>query len=313
MLQADSEDSCKHWIASLQAGIDAAYNGTSHDNNEASDSYESCNTSISSNSPKSASQNTSTNNLCPSKSLKVLPIITGLSGNEICADCKSTDTKWASINLGITLCIECSGVHRSLGVHVSKVKSLILDAWDGEQIKLMLELGNNLLNSILEANVDERKVSRLNSMSSPAEREIFIKAKYVEKQFMVKTRENFPCGSEKLEQLSQQIASQENNLTKEMTPFLSDIYQNYLNLLFYSAAENTSLNFLSRALLRGANVDWRNPDDNGKTALHKSVESGSLPCCEYLLLNGAKVNLQDDQGRSPLHLAVERSNTGYWF
>lgn len=309
MLQADSEEGCKHWIASLQAGIDAAYNDTSQDSNEASDSFESCNTSISSNSPKSASQNTSINNLCPPRSHKVLPIITGLAGNEYCADCKSSDSKWASINLGITLCIECSGVHRSLGVHVSKVKSLILDAWDGEQIKLMLELGNNLLNSILEENVDERGVNRLNHSSSAAEREIFIKAKYIEKRFMKRKHANLSNGPESIKISSDKKSSSENNHTKELSSNLPDC-QNHLNLLLYSAAKNANLNSMCKAVLRGANVDWSNTDDDNQTPLHKSVENDTLPCCEYLILNGAKVNFQDNHGRSPLHLAVDRGNTG---
>lgn len=39
------------------------------------------------------------------------------------------DPEWASLNLGILMCIECSGVHRNLGSHISKVRSLGLDDW----------------------------------------------------------------------------------------------------------------------------------------------------------------------------------------
>ena len=53
-------------------------------------------------------------------------------GNDKCADCNSKKPKWASINMGIMLCIECSGIHRSLGVHISKVRSVTLDDWEPE-------------------------------------------------------------------------------------------------------------------------------------------------------------------------------------
>ena len=59
-------------------------------------------------------------------------------GNDKCADCGSKKPKWASINLGIMLCIECSGIHRSLGVHISKVRSVTLDDWDAELQKVCL-------------------------------------------------------------------------------------------------------------------------------------------------------------------------------
>jgi hypothetical protein len=54
-----------------------------------------------------------------------------------CALCvRCTDPDWASINLGITLCIECAGVHRSLGAHITKVRSLDLDDWEIHDIRV---------------------------------------------------------------------------------------------------------------------------------------------------------------------------------
>ena len=49
-------------------------------------------------------------------------------------DCGEADPSWASINLGIMMCIECSGIHRSMGVHLSKVRSVTLDSWDTELV-----------------------------------------------------------------------------------------------------------------------------------------------------------------------------------
>ena len=54
--------------------------------------------------------------------------------NKYCADCDSKGPRWASWNLGIFLCIRCAGIHRKLGVHITKVKSINLDQWTAEQI-----------------------------------------------------------------------------------------------------------------------------------------------------------------------------------
>lgn len=49
--------------------------------------------------------------------------------NKLCADCKRSSPSWASINLGVFVCIKCSGCHREIGVHITKIKSTNLDLW----------------------------------------------------------------------------------------------------------------------------------------------------------------------------------------
>lgn len=70
--------------------------------------------------------------------------------NNYCADCGTEAPEWASINLGILICIKCSGIHRQLGTHISKVRSTTLDTWDKELRLLMLSLGNTNGNRIFE-------------------------------------------------------------------------------------------------------------------------------------------------------------------
>jgi Arf-GAP/coiled-coil/ANK repeat/PH domain-containing protein len=53
---------------------------------------------------------------------KPIDVLQRVCGNDKCADCGAPEPDWASLNLGVLVCIECSGVHRNLGVHISKVK-----------------------------------------------------------------------------------------------------------------------------------------------------------------------------------------------
>jgi len=62
--------------------------------------------------------------------------------NKYCSDCGAKGPRWASWNLGVFLCIRCAGIHRNLGVHISKVKSVNLDSWTPEQMANMQDWGN---------------------------------------------------------------------------------------------------------------------------------------------------------------------------
>ena len=57
-------------------------------------------------------------------------------GNDRCVDCCKRGPRWASANLGVFMCIDCSGIHRALGVHISFVRSVNLDSWTTKQVEV---------------------------------------------------------------------------------------------------------------------------------------------------------------------------------
>ncbi|XP_044287735.1 arf-GAP with GTPase, ANK repeat and PH domain-containing protein 1 isoform X4 [Varanus komodoensis] len=85
-----------------------------------------------------------------------LQSIRNIRGNSRCVDCEVQNPDWASLNLGALMCIECSGIHRNLGTHLSRVRSLDLDDWPIELIKVMSSIGNELANSVWEENTQGR-------------------------------------------------------------------------------------------------------------------------------------------------------------
>mmetsp|Transcript_32202 Transcript_32202/g.53795 ORF Transcript_32202/g.53795 Transcript_32202/m.53795 type:complete len:301 (-) Transcript_32202:10-912(-) len=66
-----------------------------------------------------------------------------LPGNHICCDCDAKNPQWASVSLGVFMCLECSGRHRALGVHISFVRSVSMDSWNDKQIQKMRVGGND--------------------------------------------------------------------------------------------------------------------------------------------------------------------------
>ncbi|GFZ12561.1 ARF-GAP domain 5 [Actinidia rufa] len=112
------------------------------------------------------------------KHRKILEGLLKLPENRECADCKSKGPRWASVNLGIFICMECSGIHRSLGVHISKVRSATLDTWLPEQVAFIQTMGNEKSNSYWEAELPPN-YDRVGI-------ENFIRAKYEEKRWIPK-------------------------------------------------------------------------------------------------------------------------------
>ncbi|CAN6230738.1 unnamed protein product [Urochloa humidicola] len=106
------------------------------------------------------------------------------SENRICADCSAPDPKWASANIGVFICVKCSGVHRSLGTHISKVLSVTLDKWTDNEVESIIEVGgNSSANAIYEAFLPEG-YQKPHPDSSQEEREKFIRSKYELQEFL---------------------------------------------------------------------------------------------------------------------------------
>eukprot|EP00727_Mastigamoeba_balamuthi_P011473 m51a1_g6949 hypothetical protein (1524) ;mRNA; r:14698-23684 len=116
---------------------------------------------------------------------RLLPIIE-MAGNDVCADCGEPKPCWASTNLGVLLCLKCSGAHRSLGTGVSKVRSLVMDTrcWDDAAvIATMLGVGNAASNARWEAGLASSGDTKPGPQTLLAERTRFIASKYAEGKY----------------------------------------------------------------------------------------------------------------------------------
>ncbi|KIR38322.1 stromal membrane-associated protein [Cryptococcus deuterogattii 99/473] len=103
---------------------------------------------------------------------KILRELVKQPSNKNCADCKRNDTRWASWNLGVFLCIRCSGIHRSMGTHISKVKSIDLDIWTPEQMESIQKWGNKRANVYWERHLKAGHIPPDHKIES------FIRSKY---------------------------------------------------------------------------------------------------------------------------------------
>uniref|UniRef100_A0AAY5E822 Arf-GAP with coiled-coil, ANK repeat and PH domain-containing protein n=1 Tax=Electrophorus electricus TaxID=8005 RepID=A0AAY5E822_ELEEL len=305
MLQAESEKLRQSWIQAVQASIASAYR-------ESPDNYYIERLDRTASPSTSSIDSASEPRERSARPDSVPQRVQGLPGNELCCDCGQADPRWASINLGILLCIECSGIHRSLGVHCSKVRSLTLDSWEPELLKLMCELGNGVINHIYEGTCEEQGLKKPGPNSPRQEKEAWIKAKYVEKKFLKKmaTGEALANGDRKPESHWSAKKCQRHNSAITAPKGQRKCRQEAVlasNTTLSSGNCEVSEDSSGEAELEPEASD---PEDGRElhpgSLLYKACRARNLPAMAEALALGADVNSanEEDEGKSPLIQAV---------
>ncbi|KAJ9141784.1 UBA domain-containing protein 3 [Pleurostoma richardsiae] len=116
-------------------------------------------------------------------------LVHSVPGNNVCADCGARNPAWASWSLGIFLCMRCATIHRKLGTHISKVKSLSMDSWSNEQVENMKKVGNTASNKSYNPQ-NKRPPVPIDADEADSTMERFIRQKYVTQGLSASRRHN---------------------------------------------------------------------------------------------------------------------------
>jgi len=275
---------------------------------------------------------------------KPIDLLRKVDGNNMCADCGASEPDWASLNLGALLCIECSGVHRNLGVHISKVRSLTLDVrvWEPSVINLFQSLGNMFVNNIWEemlpddnSSADGSDTSQYLSVSKPKHKDVFsakekfIHAKYVNKEFI---RNHSMDENQLAQQMWNSVAANDKkaaySLIVRSRPNVNLVYGEMPSSPFLTLGKalqqeqpasphdgsprffdcNSHDKISPREPLSPASTSSRTDDMEdtceGLSLFHLACRVADVGMVELLLQYGASVNMNDSRGRTPLHHCI---------
>ncbi|KAJ8333382.1 hypothetical protein SKAU_G00413900 [Synaphobranchus kaupii] len=195
--------------------------------------------------------------------------IRNVRGNSFCVDCEAASPDWASLNIGALICIECSGIHRNLGTHLSRVRSLDLDDWPVELSMVMAAIGNAMANSVWEGALEG--YTKPGADSTREEKERWIRAKYEQKLFLLSLpQSDVPLGQQLLRSVVE-----------------DDLRQAAL-LLAHGTKEEVNETY---------------GDGDGRTALHLSCAMANVVITQLLVWYGVDVKSRDARGQTPLAYA----------
>ncbi|CAD7014714.1 ARF GTPase-activating protein GIT2 [Ceratitis capitata] len=213
---------------------------------------------------------------------------------EVCGDCGASDPSWASINRGILLCSDCCSVHRSLGRHISMVKSLRQGTWEPSVLNFVNSLNAHGANSVWEHHLLDTNSSK-NDKGMPRVRKPnpkdplhpvksdFIKSKHVNLVFVLKS-----------------------NLQEE--GIISGVnLENELSRQLHASVRTSNLETSLRLLVQGANPNYFH-EEKRSTPLHVAAKFGQASQIELLVANGADINAIDGNGLTPLEVAKSNNH-----
>uniref|UniRef100_A0AAQ4QSA5 ArfGAP with GTPase domain, ankyrin repeat and PH domain 2 n=1 Tax=Gasterosteus aculeatus aculeatus TaxID=481459 RepID=A0AAQ4QSA5_GASAC len=213
-----------------------------------------------------------------------LQAIRNAKGNHLCVDCEAPNPTWASLNLGALICIECSGIHRNLGTHLSRVRSLDLDDWPGELTQVLAAIGNHTANNLWESCTQGR--TKPTPTATREERESWIRAKYEQRAFVPPLQP--PPGPQ---------------LPGDDMPawLLSAVTERDLPRLLLLLAHSTK---------ERINAQPTGETSPPRSALHAACQLGDVVMTQLLVWYGIDVKAKDNQGQTAMKMARKIGSKG---
>ncbi|XP_028302249.1 arf-GAP with SH3 domain, ANK repeat and PH domain-containing protein 1 isoform X2 [Gouania willdenowi] len=230
-----------------------------------------------------------------------------MPGNTNCADCGAADPGWLSTNLGVLTCIECSGIHREMGVHVSRIQSLSLDVLGTSDLLLARNVGNSGFNEILEANLLSPSL-KPSQHSLMKERKDFILSKYQDVYFVRRSYSSASALRLGLQEATKScdiyslihLYAQKAELSQPLPTHVQEKGETALHLAVL-LADRTSLHILDFLAQNCSNVDAQTLA--GNTALHYSCMHDKSDCVKLLLRARASIHTKNDSGETALDVS----------